>query len=462
MRMSIIGIVLILLAVHAGTVEEPLVFVRAIDLPGVEGRIDHLAFDPTTGRLYVAALGNNTVEVLDANAASHIRSLPGFREPQGVAVVPDMRSVAVANGQGEGIQLMSADDYRPGAVIRLGDDADNVRYDAPAKRVYVGYGSALAAIDPTTARVVGEARLAGHPESFQLERGGSRVFVNVPTARHIAVVDRTSMKISGAWPVTTASSNYPMALDEPNHRLFVGCRSPARVLVFDTTSGKQIASFTIVGDTDDLFYDASRKRLYVTGGEGYSDVFQDGGANTFTRLAHVATGSGARTSLFVADQARLYVAVPHRGNQKAEIRVYQAPAASRNEPAVLFVCEHGAAKSVIATAYFNKLAGERRLPYRATFRGTNPQDELSAAAVAGLKAEGVPVPSGKPTAISDADVAGATHIFAIGCPLPDEARRSGKADDWSDVPGDRGYGPMRDAIVRHVTQLLDTLAARRR
>ena len=132
-------------------------------------------------------------------------------------------------------------------------------------------------------------------------------------------------------------------------------------------------------------------------------------------------------------------------------------AAAMNAPAVVFVCEHGAAKSVIATAYFNKLAAERGLPFRATFRGTAPQDELSVRTVAGLTADGVPIPSGKPTAISDADVSGATHIFAIGCTLPDKAMRSGKSADWSDVPDDQGYGPMRDAIVRHVKDLLDQL-----
>jgi protein-tyrosine-phosphatase len=128
-------------------------------------------------------------------------------------------------------------------------------------------------------------------------------------------------------------------------------------------------------------------------------------------------------------------------------------------PSIVFVCEHGAAKSVIATAYFNTRAAERGLPYRATFRGTTPQDDVSVRAIAGLKEDGVTVPSGKPGVISDADVANATHIFAIGCTLPDSARRSGKAEDWSDVPDDKGYGPMRDAIVRHVKELLDRLPA---
>ena len=139
----------------------------------------------------------------------------------------------------------------------------------------------------------------------------------------------------------------------------------------------------------------------------------------------------------------------------AALWALQRPAAP---PAIVFVCEHGAAKSVIATAYFNKLAAERNLPFRATFRGTSPQEELSVRAVAGLKADGLAVPTGKPAAITDTDVTGATHIFAIGCTLPDAARRSGKADDWSDVPDDQGYGPMRDAIVRHVRGLLDELA----
>jgi arsenate reductase len=132
-----------------------------------------------------------------------------------------------------------------------------------------------------------------------------------------------------------------------------------------------------------------------------------------------------------------------------------APSAS-----VIFVCEHGAAKSVIATAYFNKLAAQRGLPYRATFRGTTPQDDLSVRAVAGLKADGVAIPSGKPAAISEGDVTRATHIFAIGCTLPAAAAKSGKAADWTDVPDDQGYAPMRDAIVRHVTALLDDLEKR--
>jgi arsenate reductase (thioredoxin) len=138
-----------------------------------------------------------------------------------------------------------------------------------------------------------------------------------------------------------------------------------------------------------------------------------------------------------------------------------AAKAAATTPSVVFVCEHGAAKSVIATAYFNKLAAERGLPYRAMFRGTDPQEALSVRAVAGLKADGVAIPAGAPTAIGADDVAKATHIFAIGCTLPASAQSSGKAKDWSDVPDDKGYEGQRDAIVRHVKELLDDLQRRK-
>jgi YVTN family beta-propeller protein len=324
MRLCVLAGMLALVSFQTASGETPLALVATIALPGVEGRIDHLAIDAAAQRLYVAALGNNTVEVIDTKAATRVKSVAGFREPQGIAVVPDAKLVAIANGEGEGVQFIDAGEYRPTRAVRLGDDSDNVRYDLAAKRLYVGYGNgALAAISAADGRLLGEVKLAGHPESFQLEASGPRVFVNVPTADQIAVVDRSAMKVIAAWPDVGAKSNFPMALDEANHRIFIGCRRPARVLVYDTTSGKPINSFAIVGDTDDLFYDAVRKRLYISGGEGYIDVFQEDNAGSFRRAAHVATAPGARTSLFVPQQNRLYLAVPHRGGQRAEIRVYE-------------------------------------------------------------------------------------------------------------------------------------------
>jgi len=301
----------------------PLEQVASIPLPGVQGRIDHLAVDVQARRLYVAALGNNTVEVLDLRNNRHERSVAGFKEPQGIGVVPETSEVVVANGQGEGAEFRRGGDLHLSRSVPLGDDADNVRVDPRASRVYVGYGSgAIAALDATNGRKLGEAPVGGHPESFQLEAAGPRIFVNVPAAHHISVIDRIQMKVSATWPVTAAGANYPMALDESGRRLFLGCRTPPVVLVYDTDSGRQAGSVEVAGDTDDLFWDAGRQRLYVTAGEGFIDVVQFIGERP-RRTAHLSSAAGARTSLFVPALGRLYLAVPHRGSQAAEVRVFE-------------------------------------------------------------------------------------------------------------------------------------------
>jgi DNA-binding beta-propeller fold protein YncE len=309
------------LATAAAPADQPLVFLKSVPLPAVEGRIDHLTVSRDDTRLFVAALGNNSLEVLDLTTGQHVRSVKGLHEPQGIATIPAPPQIVVANGQGA-VEFRAGDDLRVTRSVALGDDADNVRYDAKARRIYVGYGSgAIGAIDAGDGRQLGAVPVGGHPESFQLEASGPRLFVNVPTAKQIAVIDRGTMKVTATWPVTEAAANYPMALDEAGHRLFVGCRQPAKVLIVDTSSGKVLNAVDIVGDTDDIFWDAARKRLYVTGGEGFVDVLQPSGAS-LVRAARIPTAAGARTALFVPEQDRLYVAVPHRGGQNAEIRVY--------------------------------------------------------------------------------------------------------------------------------------------
>lgn len=315
---------LVVLLLQPALGQTTLRLVRAIELRKAEGRIDHLALDTSEQRLFVAALGNNTVEVIDLRTGTDVKSLAGFHEPQGIAVIPEQHAVAVANGRSGNLQLFDARDFRLLQTVPLSEDADNVRYDPIARRVYVAHGSgAIAAVDPVDGRVVAEVRLAGHPESFQLEKAGSRIFANIPDAGHIAVIDRTTMRVTTTWALTGARGNYPMALDEQQHRLFIGCRQPAKVLVYDTSSGRQVASFEIDGDADDLFCDPARRCLYVSCGEGFLDVFQQRDADHFTRSARVPTAAGARTSLYVPPEKQLYLAVPHRGDQKAEIRIYR-------------------------------------------------------------------------------------------------------------------------------------------
>jgi DNA-binding beta-propeller fold protein YncE len=297
--------------------------IATIALPRVEGRIDHLGFDSEHRRLFVAALGNNTVEILDAANNVHLRSLTGFHEPQGIAVAPDFGAVAIANGETGTLQLLDAQTFATRWTVEIGGDADNVRYDAGAKQLYVAAVGGLYRVDPQSGRVVGQIKIDGHPESFQLEAAGNRVFANLPglLAAEVVVSDRERGEVVARWSSLGCRSNYPMALDE--RAVLVGCRMPARLAVLDKNSGRVLTSTGIVGDTDDLFFDAARQRVYVIGGEGFVDILERRG-DAIERTAQVPTRGGARTGLWVAPLSRLYVAVPARNGQSAEIRVFEA------------------------------------------------------------------------------------------------------------------------------------------
>jgi DNA-binding beta-propeller fold protein YncE len=299
--------------------------VQTIPLPNVEGRIDHLTVDLKSQRLFIAALGNNTVEVVDLQAGKRIHTIGGFQEPQGVAFIPEFNNLFVANGKSGACDVFDGSSLKRVKSLKLSDDADNIRYDAAKRHVFVGYGGgALAMIDAGIGDRIGEIKLKGHPESFQLEKSGPRIFVNIPTARQIAVVDREKRVVTVAWPTGDVAANYPMALDETNHRLFVGFRKPARLVVFDTESGKVVADLESPGDADDIFYDAARAQIYISGGEGLIGVVQQQDADHYKTVAKIPTAPGARTALWVPETSRLYLAVPHRGSQRAEVRVYEA------------------------------------------------------------------------------------------------------------------------------------------
>jgi len=303
--------------------------VQTIPLDGVEGRMDHFGADPQRKRLYLAALGNDSLEVIDTEAGRRITSIKGLKKPTGVCVTPAGHVIA-ASGEDGKVRVFDVN-LKPLGTIDGLEDADNVRLDPAGKIAYAGYGDgALAAIDVDQIRKTDNVKLAGHPEAFQLEQNGPLVFVNVPTAHHIAVVDREKLKVIAKWPVKEAEANFPMALDEANHRLFVGCRKPAKVLVIDTETGKTVAAIDCCGDADDLFYDGSSKRVYVSGGEGYITVIQQTDADHSAATDKIPTAAGARTSYFDPAASRLYLAVPHRGDQAAELRVYATGEAAKS------------------------------------------------------------------------------------------------------------------------------------
>ena len=303
-----------------------------IALLNIDGRMDHFAVDVKGERLFVSALGNHTGEVLDLKAGRRVRTLPDLEEPQGQFYDASTNRLFVATGDGA-TRIYDGSTFQILETVKFSDDADNIRYDARSKRVVVGYGgekglrgrpagSGVLGFLDTNGKQAGEIVVDAHPESFQLEKNGTRVFINVPDKKEVQVADAAKSATVARWPTTAATTCFPMALDEAHQRLFIGCRMPARLLVFDTGSGKMVASPEIVADTDDLFYDAARSRVYVIGGQGLVDVLQQKDADHYDRIARYPTPPGTGTGLFVPEMGKFFVSV--RGNPNAEVRVYEA------------------------------------------------------------------------------------------------------------------------------------------
>ena len=301
---------------------EPLKLEKTIQLPDVQGRIDHMSIDVKGQRLFVSALGNNTVEVIDLKAGKLANTMTGLKEPQGVFFVADNGRLFVASSKDGTVKMFDGTSLKLLKTIEYGDDADNLRFDSCRQRVYVGYGEgALAELD-TDGNKIAETKLDAHPESFQLEKNSPRIYVNLPKSRKIAVVDRETHSIVATWGTGMSLANYAMALDEGDHRLFVVTRYLARLLVLETGSGKIVQSLSAIGDCDDIFFDQARKRIYATGGEGAISVFAQQEADHYKEIARVPTVKGARTSFFSPDFGRLYIGVRRQSSSPAMIQVF--------------------------------------------------------------------------------------------------------------------------------------------
>lgn len=322
MRYSIFAL-LLCTGTAAGQTPSVLSLKGQIDLPNVNGRIDHFSADLKNQRLLVSALGNRTLEVLDVPGLKRLHSIPDLGEPQGVLYDPATNHIFVACAGDGTVRVFDGTKYQAVGSAKFSADADNLRYDSRAHRIVVGYGDGGLGFLDGSGKKTGEIPLDAHPESFQIEKSGTRVFVNVPDKKELEVVDLGKNGVVAKWPVTAALKNFPMALDEAHHRLFIGCRAPARMLVLDTETGKPAAAVEIVGDTDDLFYDAGKARVYVIGGGGFVDAFEQKDADHYNRIARIATAAGARTGLFVSEWGQLFVAVPRRGEQISKILIYE-------------------------------------------------------------------------------------------------------------------------------------------
>ncbi|MFY9558945.1 MAG: YncE family protein [Terriglobales bacterium] len=304
----------------------PLLLVQEIPLPHVEGRIDHFTFDAKRKRVIGAALGNNTVEVVDTFAGRDIHSITGAAAPQGVTYVGELDKLFVANGTDGKLRVYDGESFKLLNTIDIGEDADNVRYDPAEKRVYVAYGGddvgGIAVIDAATGKRLNDvAKLDAHPESFQIASSKPVIYANIATKAKVVLIDRTTHKVTD-WPLKSGKANYPMALDEANRRLFVVTRKPAQLVVLDTESGAMVATVPCVADSDDVYYDTGRKRIYAPGGEGFVSVIQQIDADHYQPLAKIPTTVGARTGLWYEKRDRLYLAVPASSKQGSALWVY--------------------------------------------------------------------------------------------------------------------------------------------
>lgn len=296
---------------------------RVIQMPEVRGRIDHMAANFKDKVLYVAALGNNTVKVIDLQKGTVIRSIKGVDEPQGIAYLPEQNEIAVASGGNGDCAFFNAATYENVATVHLAGDADNIRYDAAERKMYVGYGSGgMALIDPVAHKQINNVKLSAHPESFQLDKNNNKLYVNLPDDHSISVIDLKSFTVINNWKINRYRANFPMTLDTANNLVFVGFRHPAVLVGYDGNTGKQVSTNELVGDVDDIFYYANKQEVIASGGGGAINIFKRESGTNYKKVANIPTRDGARTSLLVPSLQTFILAERANGGKDATIAVY--------------------------------------------------------------------------------------------------------------------------------------------
>jgi hypothetical protein len=299
----------------------PLMLAGTIVMPGVAGRIDHLALDSGRNLLFVAALGSGALERIDLKSGRAAGRVGGLPEPQGVGVIPALDEVVVACGGDGSVRFFRDDDLAPLGAISLGSDADDIRVDLQARRAFVGFGNGgLAIIDGRSRSAVGRIALPAHPEGFALD--GGQAYVNLPDAGEIGVADLAPDRLVARWPNHGRRSNFPLNVDPKHGEVAVVYRAPARLVLLDDRTGAERAALPACGDADDVYFDGRRARWYVICGDGHVDVFLRNRA-ALTRLASIETAPGSRTGLFDPESDRLYIASRAASGHPATIRIYR-------------------------------------------------------------------------------------------------------------------------------------------
>jgi len=302
---------------------------KTIPLPGVTGKFDHFAIDAEGHRLFVAATGSHSVEVIDLQTAKVEQSITGLGKPHGLVWDAATGSLYAADGSNAELRLYRGSPLKLAGSIKLSDDADDMVFDEAHHLLYVGHGGGSAAvpgnvavIDTSKFALLANLGVASHPEALDFDAQGQRIFANIADSAEVAVIDGASNSIVAHWKLTGAADNIPMAYDSERKRLYVACRTPAVLLALNAATGAEIARVKTGDGADDLFYDAAQHRLYVISGAGEVDVIQVDGGTGLATIGVTHTAAGAKTALFVPAESALYVGVPSAGAKPAEIRVY--------------------------------------------------------------------------------------------------------------------------------------------
>jgi DNA-binding beta-propeller fold protein YncE len=302
----------------------PLILSQTVSLPNVQGGFNHMSVDAEHLRLFAAAPTNKTLEIVDLKAGKPWRSLEG-EKPAAVRYAPEFNQLYVSRGQS--VSIYDGKTFDLITSIDLESNLDELQYDARAKRLYVGCmtpgKTGIAVIAIPDGKLLGKISLPDKLQGIAVEQNGIRIFANMPTLKQVAVMDRYKLTLLTTWPLANAEGNTPLGLDEARHRLFVGTRHPAQLVVLDTATGKAVAKINTNSDADDLFYDPAHKRIYVSCGEGFIDVIEHRDADHYRLIARVPTVAGARTSAFSAELSSFYLGVPRRGDQPAELRIFK-------------------------------------------------------------------------------------------------------------------------------------------
>jgi len=305
----------------------PLKLIKTTPMPGFTGDFDHFGLDLKGNRLFLAAEVHKTVEVFDLRTGERVHSIEGFGQPLMMVYLPESNHLVVTDGGDSAVQLVDCNNYKIIKTIRLGQGVDHGVLNPVNKYYYVesGGGSGapthlLSIIDTKSFRHVGD--ITGLPgssnEGMVIDRAGKKLYVNLTGTDEVGVIDLDTRRLVARWPLPDAHEAHAIVLDEPNHRLFTATRKPAQFIVFDTDTGKVVTSLPCVGVNSDMSLDVSRKRIYVTGSETAS-VFEQRDADHYEHIAEVPTAYRAKSSIFVPDLKRLYVAASGKGKPDAKL-----------------------------------------------------------------------------------------------------------------------------------------------